>query len=91
MTDISEWLHYRNWLNFHISLGDKCQITRGTWFYDGTWQPLSVEHADKLEEEHLGQFNGVSLSVFAQTNNGSSQQPDSPTKKNRPGIITHYY
>ncbi|OXA60682.1 Phospholipase DDHD1 [Folsomia candida] len=63
--------------------GDKCQITRGTWFYDGTWQPLSVGHADKLEEEHLGQFSGVSLSLFSQTNNSSSQ-PDSPTKKNRP-------
>lgn len=53
--------------------GDKCQITRGTWFYDGTWQPLSVEHADKLEEEHVGQFAGVSLSLYAQTNNATSQ------------------
>lgn len=53
--------------------GDTCVITRGTWFYDGTWDPLPVEQAEKLEEAHMSKFCGSSLINHAQQKPPQSQ------------------
>ena len=34
---------------------------RGTWFHDGTWQPLEEAYANQLETEHLAHFIGQRL------------------------------
>ncbi|GLH06924.1 Protein retinal degeneration B [Gryllus bimaculatus] len=44
--------------------GEECGITRGNWFYDGTWQPLEVEQSNKMEMFHLEHFYGHKLSDY---------------------------
>ena len=39
----------------------ECKIMRGTWFYDGSWQPLEIGYASQIEAEHLGTFLGHRL------------------------------
>ena len=58
---------------------DLCQITRGTWFYDGLWQPIHWTQADQLETEHLEKFGGASLIT------PTDSLAESPTKKNKQG------
>ncbi|XP_046382398.1 phospholipase DDHD1-like [Ischnura elegans] len=41
--------------------GEECPIMRGTWFYDGTWQPLETPYCNTLEAEHLNLFYGDKL------------------------------
>ncbi|XP_071441965.1 phospholipase DDHD1-like isoform X2 [Hetaerina americana] len=41
--------------------GEECVIMRGTWFYDGTWQPLESPYCNTLESEHLNLFYGDKL------------------------------
>ena len=41
--------------------GDTCTILRGTWFYDGTWQPVEEGYAKQIETEYLGKFLGKRL------------------------------
>ncbi|CAL8099836.1 unnamed protein product [Orchesella dallaii] len=53
--------------------GDVCIITRGTWFYDGTWDALPVDQAEKLEEGHMGKFCGASL-INIQTVVGQTEE-----------------
>lgn len=60
--------------------GDTCLITRGTWFYDGTWDPLPVEQAEKLEEAHMLKFCGSAL-INHQQNIPGQSHPDDPQKQ----------
>jgi len=39
-------------------------ITRGIWFYDGSWQPIEPEYSESLENDHLKQFYGKKLSDY---------------------------
>jgi hypothetical protein len=39
-------------------------ITRGIWFYDGTWQPVDPECSNSLERVYLEQFYGKKLSDY---------------------------
>ncbi|KAG8240300.1 hypothetical protein J437_LFUL014350, partial [Ladona fulva] len=41
--------------------GEECAVMRGTWFYDGSWQPLESPYCDTLESEHLNLFYGDKL------------------------------
>jgi hypothetical protein len=36
-------------------------ITRGIWFYDGSWQPIDPEYSSCLEAVHLDLFCGKSM------------------------------
>lgn len=36
-------------------------IMRGTWFIDGTWQPLEESHSGPIEKDHLVFFRGHRL------------------------------
>lgn len=36
--------------------GEEWEIMRGTWYYDGSWLPLEVEHSKVIEEVHLKLF-----------------------------------
>ncbi|KAL3874040.1 hypothetical protein ACJMK2_037104 [Sinanodonta woodiana] len=40
---------------------DEAVIMRGTWFYEGTWQPVEDGYATQIETEHLGRFLGCRL------------------------------
>ena len=42
-------------LNFS---GASLPILRGTWFVDGTFQPLEYEYSLQLEQDHLAKFLG---------------------------------
>ncbi|KAL0280809.1 UNVERIFIED_CONTAM: hypothetical protein PYX00_001992 [Menopon gallinae] len=46
--------------------GEECLITRGTWFYEGTWQPLEREQSNILEAKHLSMFQGHQLSEYTE-------------------------
>lgn len=46
--------------------GEECQITRGTWFYEGTWQPLDRDQSSVLESKHLSMFQGHKLSEYTE-------------------------
>jgi len=39
-------------------------ITRGIWFYDGSWQPIDNEYSNSLEDAHLELFYGKKLSDY---------------------------
>jgi hypothetical protein len=39
-------------------------ITRGIWFYDGSWQPIDTEESNSLEAVHLELFYGKKLSDY---------------------------
>lgn len=41
--------------------GDRSKIMRGTWFHDGTWQPVEDGYASQIETEYLGTFLGHRL------------------------------
>ncbi|XP_066990985.1 phospholipase DDHD1 [Anabrus simplex] len=43
---------------------EECAITRGNWFYDSTWQPLEVDHSNRIETCHLEQFYGHKLADY---------------------------
>ncbi|KAG7164835.1 Phospholipase DDHD1-like, partial [Homarus americanus] len=47
-------------------------ISRGTWFYDGTWGPVEEMKADRIELEHLTHFRGHLM---------TSQKVDDTTKE----------
>ena len=53
---------------------------RGTWFYDGTWQPLEIGYASQIEAEHLGTFLGHRL----------DDCPPAPIKGPRQGTCTSH-
>lgn len=36
--------------------GEEGEIMRGTWYYDGSWIPLKIEHSKVIEEIHLNLF-----------------------------------
>ncbi|KAK2581696.1 hypothetical protein KPH14_002183 [Odynerus spinipes] len=36
--------------------GEEWEIMRGTWYYDGSWIPLEIEHSKVIEEAHLNLF-----------------------------------
>lgn len=36
--------------------GEEWEIMRGTWYYDGSWIPLEIEHSKVIEEIHLKLF-----------------------------------
>lgn len=73
--DLGSWTCYATYWP-----GDTCLITRGTWFYDGTWDPLPVEQAEKLEEAHMLKFCGAALINHQQQVPGQSH-PDDPQNK----------
>lgn len=37
---------------------------RGTWYYDGSWIPLEIEHSKVIEEVHLKLFPKQSLEYY---------------------------
>ncbi|KAF6021611.1 DDHD1 [Bugula neritina] len=41
--------------------GKSLPILRGTWFVDGTGQPLEYEYSLQLEQDHLTKFRGMSI------------------------------
>lgn len=50
---------------------------RGTWFYDGSWQPVEDGYATQIETEYLGKFLGHKLKEDAE-----------PSQKGpKPGIV----
>ena len=51
---------------------------RGTWFVDGTWQPLEETYSRQIENDQLTFFLGHKL---------PSEKPD--PKASVPGIIFH--
>ncbi|XP_048258899.1 phospholipase DDHD1-like [Haliotis rufescens] len=36
--------------------GDVSEIMRGTWYYDGSWQPMEEVYALQIETEHMANF-----------------------------------
>lgn len=36
--------------------GEEWEIMRGTWYYDGSWIPLEMEHSKTVEQVHLSLF-----------------------------------
>lgn len=44
--------------------GEECAITRGIWFYDGSWIPVDTECSNILENVHLELFFGKKLSDY---------------------------
>lgn len=55
-------------------LGEEFVVTRGSWFYEASWQPLEEETAETMEDVHLSLFLGKKSSEFPL---------DSHTKGNR--------
>lgn len=56
---------------------------RGTWFYDGTWQPVEDGFASQIETEYLGTFLCHRL----------DEVPSSDKKGQKPGychILLHF-
>jgi hypothetical protein len=49
---------------YFLFTGEECVITRGIWFYDGSWQPIEPEYSESLENDHLKQFYGKKLSDY---------------------------
>ncbi|KAL1137611.1 hypothetical protein AAG570_009307 [Ranatra chinensis] len=45
--------------------GEEFIVTRGTWFYEATWQPLEEDHANALEKTHLKLFQGKKSSEYS--------------------------
>lgn len=43
---------------FLYSQGDRSKIMRGTWFVDGTWQPIEEGYSTQIETEYLANFLG---------------------------------
>ncbi|KAL4237730.1 Phospholipase ddhd1 [Mactra antiquata] len=41
--------------------GDRSKIMRGTWFMDGTWQPVEEGYSTQIETEYLATFLGHRL------------------------------
>ncbi len=48
---------------------------RGTWFHDGTWQPMEEGFAVQVETEHMANF----------ANRRLDEVPTSPAKGPKPG------
>lgn len=46
-------------------LGEASDIMRGTWFLDGTWQPLETLYSEKIEEHHLQKFYKQTVQINA--------------------------
>ena len=61
-------------------LGQTASVMRGTWFVDGTWQPLDEGYANQIETEHLAKFENQKI-------------PDSDTTEPTKGPVegTHNY
>ncbi|KAF4520881.1 hypothetical protein B566_EDAN010296 [Ephemera danica] len=47
--------------------GGMYEIQRGTWFYEGTWQPVEYPHSDLIENVHLQLFCGHRLADYVDT------------------------
>ncbi|XP_059482116.1 phospholipase DDHD1-like isoform X1 [Neocloeon triangulifer] len=47
--------------------GEEFLVTRGTWFFAATWQPVEYPHCDTIEHSHLQLFCGQRLSDYADT------------------------
>ncbi|CAB3360160.1 Hypothetical predicted protein [Cloeon dipterum] len=52
--------------------GEEFQVTRGTWFYGTTWQPVEYPPCETIEHMHLQLFCGQRLSDYADS--GLSQK-----------------
>uniref|UniRef100_A0A1B6LDX7 DDHD domain-containing protein n=1 Tax=Graphocephala atropunctata TaxID=36148 RepID=A0A1B6LDX7_9HEMI len=46
--------------------GEETVITRGSWFYENTWQPVELEISEDLENVHLSLFIGKRNSDYVQ-------------------------
>ncbi len=57
--DLSEWKCYSLYWP-----GEAFDIVRGTWFHEGTWQPVQAEYSDKIEQEHLDRFLGHKMADY---------------------------
>ncbi|KAG7204893.1 hypothetical protein KM043_005291 [Ampulex compressa] len=47
--------------------GEKLEIMRGTWYYDGSWIPLELEHSKVIEKVHLSLFQKQSVPQSSST------------------------
>ncbi|XP_014226688.1 phospholipase DDHD1-like isoform X1 [Trichogramma pretiosum] len=47
--------------------GEEWEITRGTWFYSGSWIPLDSEYSDEIEKAHLRLFEKQALTQSSST------------------------
>ena len=45
-------------------IGEETAIIRGSWFFDGSWQPLESEYGISLEKVHLKVFGGKKYSDY---------------------------
>nr|XP_006811963.1 PREDICTED: phospholipase DDHD1-like [Saccoglossus kowalevskii] len=50
-------------------------VMRGTWFVDGTWQPIDESMAEELEESHLEKFRGQNKNEPPETLNIKGKVP----------------
>ncbi|XP_034235405.1 phospholipase DDHD1-like [Thrips palmi] len=49
--------------------GEQCAIMRGTWFYDGSWQPLDGDRCEQVESVHLALFANHCISDYISASN----------------------
>lgn len=49
--------------------GEQCSMLRGTWFYDGSWQPLDGDRCDQVENVHLSLFANRCISEYISASN----------------------
>lgn len=53
----------------YLVLGEQCAIMRGSWFYDGSWQPLEGDRCEQVENVHLCLFANHCVSEYISSNN----------------------
>ncbi|XP_011690189.1 PREDICTED: phospholipase DDHD1-like isoform X3 [Wasmannia auropunctata] len=54
--------------------GEEWEIMRGTWYYDGSWIPLEIEHSKVIEEVHLKLFQKESNNQSVTTSDTNAPQ-----------------
>jgi hypothetical protein len=64
---------YINFIIFCVT-GEEFQIQRGTWFYEGTWQPVEYPHSEHIESIHLQLFCGHRLADYVTPSSSKTQR-----------------
>lgn len=55
--------------------GEQCPIMRGSWFYDGSWQPLDGDRCGQVENVHLALFSNHCISEYLSASNSKLPKP----------------